>query len=100
MISEILAVSEFEVSRLIRSASLKMKASHEGAFEGKGYAFEAAQAYLTYASDALHTHSLLIRIEKHNQRSLRLAERIRTTRDDAAKPPAWMPDTVTYRIKL
>lgn len=72
----------------------------DGAFEGKGYAFEAARAYLSHASDTLDFESLLIRIEKHNHRSLRLAERIGTTRDDAAKPPTWTPDAVTYVVNL
>lgn len=72
----------------------------DGAFEGKGYAFEAARAYLSHASDTLDFESLLIRIEKDNRRSIKLANRIGAKRDDGAVVPAWMPDSVTFIVKL
>jgi len=71
----------------------------EGAFEGKGYAFEVARAYLSQAPDALRTQGMVVRINKDNSRSLRLAERIGAVRDDAAEPPTWMPEAVTYLVK-
>lgn len=72
----------------------------DGAFEGKGYAFEAVQAYLSHASGVIGADQMIIRIVPDNHRSLSLAQRIGAERDDAALPPAWMPDAVTFRVRL
>lgn len=72
----------------------------DGAYEGKGYAFEAAQAYLLRAKMMLGTEDMLIRIEKDNRRSIQLANRIGAKRDDGAVGPAWMPDAVTFLVEL
>ena len=68
--------------------------------EGQGYAFEAAQAYLAHAADATGADHLLIRIKPGNIRSQKLASRIGAQRDDTAIPPHWMPDAVTYTVRL
>lgn len=72
----------------------------DGAFEGKGYAFEAVRAYLSHASGVIGADQMIIRIVPDNHRSLSLAQRFGAERDDTALPPAWMPDAVTFRIRL
>lgn len=72
----------------------------DDAYEGKGYAFEAAQAYLSQATTTLGAEDMLIRIEKDNKRSIHLAKRIGAKRDVGAIVPAWMPDAVTFVVKL
>lgn len=72
----------------------------DGACEGKGYAFEAAQAYLSQAKTMLGAEDMLIRIEKNNRRSIQLANRIGAELDDGAVVPAWMPDAVTFIVKI
>lgn len=72
----------------------------EDAAEGQGHASEAARAYLGHAAAALPFDHLLVRIDAGNVRSLKLAERLGAVPDDNAKPPAWMPGAVTFRIAL
>lgn len=72
----------------------------DGGFEGKGYAFEAVRGYLSHASGVLVADQMIIRIMQDNHRSLSLAQRIGATRDDTAPAPDWMPDAVTFRIRL
>ncbi len=70
-----------------------------GAAEGKGYAHEAARAYLAQARVAMGAPELLVRIKRNNLRSHDLAARLGATRDTDASVPHWMPDAVTYRVK-
>ena len=68
--------------------------------EGQGYAFEAAHAYLETAAAATGTREMLVRIDRENLRSQRLAARLGAQPDSAATSPRWMPEAVTFRIHL
>lgn len=68
--------------------------------EGQGHAFEAASAYLAQASATIGADTLIVRIERDNQRSQNLAERLGATFQPDADPPAWMPNAVTYHLTL
>lgn len=64
-------------------------------FEGKGYAFEAAQAARDWGFGTRGLDTLVSYIDAENTRSIALAERLGATRDDAAAKPD--PDDVVYR---
>ncbi len=68
--------------------------------EGRGYAFEAATAYLAQAKRAVGVDEMLIRIAAGNARSSKLAERLGASVDTTIKAAAWMGDGLTYRITL
>jgi RimJ/RimL family protein N-acetyltransferase len=55
--------------------------------EGKGYAFEAAQAARGFAYEVLGWDGAVSYIDAPNARSIALAERLGALRDDAATPP-------------
>lgn len=55
--------------------------------EGKGYAFEAAQAARAHARDILGWDSIVSYIHPDNARSIALARRLGATRDDGAPVP-------------
>jgi RimJ/RimL family protein N-acetyltransferase len=67
--------------------------------EGKGYAFEAAQAALDWAWEALPITTLVSYIHIENHRSIALAQRLGATPDPTAAMPAGdtPADTVVYR---
>ena len=56
-------------------------------FEGKGYAFEAASAAREWAFSTQKLPTLVSYIDPENARSIRLAERLGASRDDAAARP-------------
>ena len=57
------------------------------AVEGKGYAYEAAQACITHAWTALNWPTIVSYIHPDNARSIALAERLGAVRDAKATPP-------------
>jgi RimJ/RimL family protein N-acetyltransferase len=57
------------------------------AFEGKGYAFEAASLARAYAFETLGWTECVSYIDPENHRSIRLAERLGAVRDDKAATP-------------
>jgi len=63
--------------------------------EGSGLMFEAAAAARAYAFDALNWETAVSYIHADNARSIRLAERLGATRDDAAERPH--PEDLVYR---
>ena len=71
-----------------------------GEDEGKGYASEAAQAYVDQVAGTIGYSGLLVRIERGNIASQRLAERIGAVLDESAPPPSWMSDGLTYRLAV
>ncbi|MFT4959274.1 MAG: RimJ/RimL family protein N-acetyltransferase [Paracoccaceae bacterium] len=64
--------------------------------EGKGYAFEAAQAALDHAKTVLNWTTLVSYIAPDNARSIALAERLGATPDTAANLPE-TGDCACYR---
>jgi len=64
--------------------------------EGKGLAYEASLAVLAWAYGPRGIASLVSYIDPGNARSIRLAERLGATRDDAAPKPEGEV-CVTYR---
>ena len=56
------------------------------AAEGKGYAFEAAQAARAHAFDVLGWETAVSYIDPGNARSIELAERLGAVRDPEAAP--------------
>lgn len=70
----------------------------EDAYEGQGYAFEAATAYVARIAKVQSFAEMLIRIERKNKRSLRLADRIGAIQDNTAVAPHWMPTAITLRL--
>ena len=56
-------------------------------FEGRGFAFEAAQAARRFARDSGHVASLVSYIDRDNHRSIALANRLGVIRDDDAPTP-------------
>ncbi|QDC10962.1 GNAT family N-acetyltransferase [Oceanicola sp. D3] len=68
-------------------------------FEGKGYAFEAAQALLAWAWANLPAATVVSYIDPENDRSIALARRLGAAEDgQAARPDGETPeDTVVYR---
>lgn len=71
-----------------------------GTYEGRGYAYEAATAYLHHALRDPGFDRMLIRIAENNHRSQRLAKRLGARRDLFAPAPSWAPDMVTYDLRL
>ncbi|EFO29231.1 acetyltransferase [Roseibium sp. TrichSKD4] len=65
------------------------------AFEGKGYAFEAATVYRDWARDVRKLPTLVSYIDANNIRSRRLAERLGATLDN--KAPRKDPEDLVYR---
>lgn len=65
--------------------------------EGKGYAFEAAQAIVADAYTRLNWPSAVSYIDADNARSIRLAERLGATLDADAQRPAAYPNCLVYR---
>ena len=63
--------------------------------EGKGYAFEAAEAARTHVFETLGWDTAVSYIDPHNARSIALAERLGAVRDDSAERPH--PDDLVYR---
>jgi RimJ/RimL family protein N-acetyltransferase len=59
--------------------------------EGKGIAFEAAQAARGFAYDVLEWDTAVSYIASDNARSIALAERLGARRDDAAAHPGNTP---------
>ncbi|MGJ8623452.1 MAG: GNAT family N-acetyltransferase [Yoonia sp.] len=70
------------------------------AFEGKGYAFEAVQAYLAAAPESFGAERFMIYIDPENQRSLNLAHRVGAIRDSAATLSTLMPNTLIFSVRL
>lgn len=66
--------------------------------EGKGYAFEAAEAARRFAFDETSIASLVSYIDRDNHRSIRLAERLGARLDPAAATPNGDP-CLAYRHK-
>lgn len=66
------------------------------AFEGRGYAFEAARAARGWAHGSLGLATLVSYIDPRNARSIRLAERLGAMPDPAAAMPDLDP-CVVYR---
>ena len=64
-------------------------------FEGRGYAFEAAQAARDWAFGTRGLDTLVSYIDPQNTRSIALAERLGAVRDPAAARPD--PDDLVYR---
>ncbi|MEP0139746.1 GNAT family N-acetyltransferase, partial [Tateyamaria sp.] len=64
---------------------------------GKGYAFEGATAFRTWALTELNLPSLVSYIDDDNLRSRALAERLGAWLDDRAKAPD--PGDLVYRHK-
>lgn len=64
-------------------------------FEGKGYAFEAAQAARDWGFGVRGLDTLVSYIDPPNTRSIRLAERLGAVRDDTAGRPD--PADLVYR---
>lgn len=56
----------------------------DGAFEGKGYASEAVIAARKWSRETFGWHHMASYIKEDNTRSIRLAERLGCTRDEAA----------------
>ncbi|SMX45596.1 GNAT family N-acetyltransferase [Actibacterium lipolyticum] len=69
------------------------------AHEGKGFAFEAADAVRDWAFGPRGLNTLVSYIDPENERSIALAERLGATRDDAADlPEGETPaETLVYR---
>ena len=65
-------------------------------FEGKGYAFEAAEAALVHARDTLGWTDIVHYISHGNDRSVALAERVGASRDASAATPLGK-DCLVYR---
>lgn len=63
--------------------------------EGKGYAFEAAEAARTHVFETLGWDTAVSYIDPQNARSIALAERLGAVRDDSAARPH--PDDLVYR---
>lgn len=63
--------------------------------EGKGFAFEAANAVLDWAFLTRDMPTLVSYIDENNARSIALAERLGAVRDDAAARPD--PEDLVYR---
>jgi RimJ/RimL family protein N-acetyltransferase len=70
----------------------------DGAAEGKGYAFEAAQAALGHVWGALRWDTVVSYIDATNERSVRLAERLGARLDAQAEGPEALGKTIlVYR---
>ncbi len=70
----------------------------DGAYEGKGIAFEAVQAARIHAYETLGWTTAVSYIDADNARSITLAERLGCTLDnDAVKPDNDKPPTLVYR---
>lgn len=67
------------------------------AYEGNGYASEAAKAARQFAFEELGWTSLVSYIHKDNAQSIRLAERLSAHLDGAASASAPDKDTLVYR---
>ncbi|NRA98791.1 MAG: GNAT family N-acetyltransferase [Rhodobacteraceae bacterium] len=66
--------------------------------EGKGFAFEAANAALDYVFLTIGWDTAVSYIDPGNARSIALAERLGATRDDTALPPEFDgPKSLIYR---
>ena len=70
--------------------------------EGKGYAAEAAVAVLDWARANLPHATLVSHIDRRNERSIALAERLGASADSNAALPNWerSQETVVYRHKI
>ncbi|WP_424969254.1 GNAT family N-acetyltransferase [Dinoroseobacter sp. S76] len=65
--------------------------------EGQGYATEAARAFLARIAPQLGLTRMLIRLDRDNHASLRLAARL-GARPLPDPPPAWMPHARSFEI--
>ena len=65
--------------------------------EGKGYAYEAACAALTFAFDTLKLETLVSYIDRRNTRSIALAERLGASPDPSAKHAYPDDDDIVWR---
>jgi ribosomal-protein-alanine N-acetyltransferase len=68
--------------------------------QGKGYAYEAARAYLDTARANYGFATLIARIAPDNLRSLRLARRLGGTIQETHPAPHWFPDARIYAFVL
>lgn len=70
--------------------------------EGKGYASEAGAAVLTWARANPNLLSLVSYIDRRNDRSITLAQRLAAIEDQSATLPTWerTQDTAVYRHSL
>jgi RimJ/RimL family protein N-acetyltransferase len=69
-------------------------------FEGKGYAFEAASLARAFAFERLGWNGCVSYIDPHNQRSIRLAERLGAALDEQAATPNGDPCLVYRHTRL
>lgn len=67
------------------------------AYEGKGYAFEAANACIDHAWHVLKWDTIVSYIDPGNAGSIKLAERLGAALDEAAKKPSADYETLVYR---
>lgn len=67
-------------------------------FEGHGYATEAVARILTHLRDDLRWHEAVAYVHRDNDASQAVASRLNGLPDPYATPPAWLPDSVTYRF--
>lgn len=65
--------------------------------QGKGYAFEAAQAARKHAYDVLGWNGAVSYVAPDNSRSIALAERLGAERDDSAATPEFDAPCLVYR---
>lgn len=75
----------------------------DAAFEGRGFAFEAARAVMTHAHETLGMTTLVSYVARDNARSIALALRLGGARDAAAEdllPDPDRHDTNVYRYDL
>lgn len=69
----------------------------DGALEGRGVAFEAAQAALAHVWASLNWDTLVSYIREDNLRSIRLAERLGARLDPEARTPEGPVPILVYR---
>ncbi|MBB3992606.1 RimJ/RimL family protein N-acetyltransferase [Sulfitobacter undariae] len=69
----------------------------DGAYEGQGYATEAASTVWQHLTNDCQWKEMVIRIVPDNTKSCRIAERLGAILTDEAAP-VWYPDSVTYRL--
>lgn len=65
---------------------------------GQGYATEAARAALAHITGPMGHTGIIAHIYPENTASIRMAERLGATCDNAAPSPDWMKGALTYRF--
>ena len=68
--------------------------------EGKGYAFEAAQAALTYTQQRLGIDHVFAIVQANNGRSTRLLEKIGFTHQDMDQPHGEQQPLRLYQLSI